>query len=131
MIAFVIDNKVYVGSGNSAPFGGAPSAEFWEYNPNTNTWVRKSNIPTARTDAAAFVIGNKGYVVAGTGNSGNLLNDLWQYNSQTNIWTRKANLLGDKPRTEMVGFSIGNRGYIATGQTTDSTTTKILHRYMP
>ncbi|MCU0436281.1 MAG: IPT/TIG domain-containing protein [Raineya sp.] len=131
MIAFVIDNKVYVGSGNSAPFGGAPNADFWEYTPNTNTWVRKADIPSARTDATAFVIGNKGYVVGGTGNASTLLNDLWQYTPQTNTWVRKANLLRDKPRTEMVGFSIGNRGYIATGQTTDSSTTKILHRYMP
>src|SRR5437870_3933251 len=64
-VGFSIGTKGYIGLGNNY-------IDFWEYDPNTNTWTQKANFAgNARSGAVGFSIGNKGYV--GTGSN---LNDL-------------------------------------------------------
>ncbi|MGC4039868.1 MAG: kelch repeat-containing protein [Flavobacterium sp.] len=67
----------------------------------------------ARSRAASFVIGNKGYV--GTGYDGDdYLNDFWEFDINQGYWSQKANFPG-VPRSSAVGFAIGSNGYIGTG----------------
>ena len=113
-VGFSIGTKGYIGTGNGG-VGAQSYQDLWEYNPTTNTWTQKANIPTTngRRDAVGFSIGNKGYI--GTGNAlGVLLSDFWEYDPVINSWLQKANVPGPT-RTQAVGFSIGTKGYVGTG----------------
>ncbi|MBL0128564.1 MAG: T9SS type A sorting domain-containing protein [Flavobacteriales bacterium] len=112
-----VANRGYVFGGR--PFSNPQSQnEVWEYDPNsTNTWTQKTNFGgTARSAAAAFSIGTKGYICSG--NDGFIidhpLKDLWQFDQETGSWSQKADLDG-QARMWAVGFAIGNKGYISTG----------------
>lgn len=120
-VAFSIGNKGYVGLGvKKSNKDGSDTFmnDLWEYNPDTNTWIRKADFPGGgRWYSAAFTIKDKGYV--GTGLSSfnyetGFKNDMWQYDSVSDTWTQ-LNLAGLPERSRAVGFSIGNSGYIGTG----------------
>src|SRR5207302_641276 len=105
-VGFSIENKGYVG------LGGSGSKDFWEYDPSTNTWTRKTDFGgIGRSDAVGFSIENKGYI--GTG--GGYMKDFWEYGPSTNTWTQKADF-GGLGRSHAVGFGIGNKGYMGVGR---------------
>ncbi len=93
---------------------------FFEWNKNSNIWIRKSDFPgPSRGGMAGFSIGTKGYVFGGQ-EYGNFYTDLWEWDSQTDTWTEKANKSGEG-REYASAFSIGNKGYIVGGYTDLST----------
>ncbi len=115
-VAFVVSNKAYVGTGQTAT---GVSQDFWEFDPAVGgaggTWTAKANFSgVARSFAAAFAIGTKGYLGTGSDAGDNALADFWEYNPSGNSWTQKANF-GGSARFSAVGFSIDPKGYIATG----------------
>jgi N-acetylneuraminic acid mutarotase len=68
-----------------------------------------------RYDAAAFAIGNYGYVT--TGYDGTYQKDFWQYDPATGpkgTWTQKTSFGGQK-RSGAIAFVYGTKGYIVTG----------------
>ncbi|MFI5164719.1 MAG: Kelch repeat-containing protein, partial [Bacteroidia bacterium] len=77
-------------------------------------WKQKANFGgIARSNAAGFSIGTKGYI--GTGSIGtSLRQDFWEYDPATDSWTQKADF-GGGARLAAVGFSIDTFGYIGTG----------------
>src|SRR6185436_3083812 len=78
-------------------------------------WTQKADFGgTPRNYAAAFSIGNKGYVGTGWDSISSITNDFWEYDPMTNTWTQKANFAGPS-RCYATGFSIGNKGYIVSG----------------
>jgi N-acetylneuraminic acid mutarotase len=78
-----------------------------------NSWKRLADFPTIRYKAAAFSIGNKGYV--GTGlTPDSLKNDLWEYDPDKNTWKQMASLPAPG-RQGAVGFSINQKGYLGSG----------------
>lgn len=93
---------------------------FYAYNPETNTWFQTESLGGAigegmeRNVAAAFTIGNKGYIGTGQGNDP-FLNDFWEYNYNTNVWTPKPSV-GGVDRRSGVGFTVSGKGYIGLGQ---------------
>lgn len=77
-------------------------------------WVSRSDFDgVARSNAAAFTIGNNGYVMGGY-DGRDRLNDLWQYDSENNYWIERAAFPGEA-RNSAVAFSIGEKGYVGTG----------------
>jgi len=84
-----------------------------------NTWTQKADFGgIARSYAAGFSIGSKGYV--GTGSSNNpytVYSDFWKYDPATDVWTQVADF-GGTARDWAVGFSIGSKGYVGTGGNT-------------
>ena len=63
--SFVVGNNGYIACGD----GIGLLSDLWEYNTIADTWSQKANFPsTARGDAAAFSICDKGYY--GTGEVG-------------------------------------------------------------
>jgi len=134
-VAFTIGNKAYMGTGlrNYA----TTMNDFWQYNPSTNVWKRKADLPgLSRDGAVGFSIGSKGYIATGRHIESPafppfpLLANLWEYDPATDTWTRKANLPA-ATRQGAVGFSIGNKGYVATGVLADGTLSKELFEYDP
>jgi len=77
-------------------------------------WILKSSFEgVARSEAVAFTIGGKGYIVTGYDGT-KRLNDLWQYDAEHNFWQQKAVFPGTA-RNAAVGFAIDTKGYIGTG----------------
>jgi N-acetylneuraminic acid mutarotase len=112
-IGFSIGTKGYIGTG----YDGNPEKDFWEYDPNTNTWMQKTSLPgSVRNGAVAFVIGNKAYI--GTGwdgiSPGTYLSDFWEFFPDSNTWIQKANIPVNK-REWATAFSIGSKGYAGLG----------------
>ena len=99
------------GSGNNAVYRN----DLWEWDPATDVWTRKADFPRpGRYGAAAFVIGDRGYI--GTGNTSvDVVNDFWEYDQSSDEWTRKADFAG-VPRVSAIGFSAGNKGYLGPSQ---------------
>lgn len=114
-VGFSIGTKGYIGTGLLYSNGGIfYFKDFWEYDPNTDSWTQKADFGgTPRSVAVGFSIGTKGYIGTG-GLDINFYKDFWEYDPLTNNWTQKADF-GGTARTGAVGFSIGNKGYIGTG----------------
>ena len=111
-VSFVINNKAYIGTGET---GTEDFHDFWEFDPQTNAWVRKADLPgEGRRGAMAFTIGSLGYVGTGHSTGTPELNDFWSYNRSSNSWTRKANVPGNG-RAYAPAFSIGSHGYVGMG----------------
>ena len=111
-IAVSLNGKVYVGGG---VFSTNPNVfqDFWEYNPTTNTWVQKGNLPSPRAFATEFVINNKAYMVGGTLGPGSFTNQVHEYDPASDTWTPKAPF----PITanELTSFAINGKGYVGLG----------------
>jgi len=109
-VGFTIGNKGYMGFGADK---NENASDFWEYNPTSNRWTKKTGLPgntihRVEGKFVAFSIENKGYICIGTSN------EFWEYDPGVNNWTRKADFPGEG-RKNAVGFSIGNKGYVGTG----------------
>jgi len=117
-----IGSKGYIGGGRYL-IGTGFTTIFYEYDPATNVFTRKANLPDplgqgGRGGDVSFSIGNKGYWGTGA-NDQNFLsptsyNDFYEYDPSTDTWTQKANV-GGSVRSGGVGFSIGNLGYVGMG----------------
>lgn len=111
---FSINGKGYIGMGeywNGA--GNTYFKDFWEYDPQVNIWTKKADFGgAARSQAAGFSLGNKGYI--GTGAGTGYYKDFWEYDPAMDKWTQKADFAGSA-RTTAVGFGINDKGYIGVG----------------
>jgi N-acetylneuraminic acid mutarotase len=108
---FTINNKVYLG-------GVESNKKFWEYDPATNMWTQKADVPgvtTSRSFATGFAINGKGYVTCGSdGGASTVEEDLWEYDPIANTWTQKANIPGS-PRDGAFCFVVNNKAYVGGG----------------
>ena len=122
-VAFVHANKGYIVTGIN---NGIPVNDFWSFDPSASSWTQLHQIANISTDiyddnyadiirsnAAAFVIGDKAYIT--TGENGALLNSTWEYDFANDLWTSKQAFEG-AARTGAVGFSVSLGGYVATGR---------------
>jgi N-acetylneuraminic acid mutarotase len=111
---FVIGDHAYVGLGFNENIGQPGRlTDFWTFCVDSG-WTQVASFTGApRSNAAAFTIGNYGYV--GTGwDSYNVFNDFYQYDPQQNVWAKKADFPGG-PRYDAVGFGVQGKGYLGTG----------------
>lgn len=118
-VSFAIGGKGYVGTGSEAEGVGHKVSDFWEYDPSTDAWTRKADLPgPVRMFAVGFAIGDKGYL--GTGATepeiveDQRLDDFWEYDPAADEWTRKADF-GGEARIWAAGFSMNGKGYIGLG----------------
>jgi N-acetylneuraminic acid mutarotase len=114
-VAFAIGNKAYVGTGYNRDLDIEELRDFYEYDPETNAWVRISDFAgTARYSSVGFGLNNLGYL--GTGYDGNFYrSDFWQYDPDTDIWLEVASFPGGK-REEALAVVIGSNVYFCTGR---------------
>jgi N-acetylneuraminic acid mutarotase len=124
---FVLNGKIYYGLGVKG-FGGANvtvAADFWEYTPATDTWVKKANHPaipdggsmstsTVTYSLLSFAINGKGYVALGS------LRALWEYDPTANTWTKKNEnhpLGTTSSLQDAFVFVVNGKAYIGGGYT--------------
>lgn len=110
-VAISIRDRGYVGLGQSE---GDVLDDFWEYDPESDTWTQVADFAGGpRRGAAGFSIGGMGYI--GTGYQPRIhLRDFWAYDPETNEWTRVADFGGDGRRGAS-GFALQGKGYLGTG----------------
>ena len=61
-----------------------------EYDPATDTWTRKTDLPEPRYLHTAGVVNGKIYVIAGSPRDMTASNAVFEYDPSTDAWTRKA-----------------------------------------
>jgi N-acetylneuraminic acid mutarotase len=123
--AFVYQNKAYIVAGLDNTI--YPS-DFWSYDPSqpfASAWTQKNAIANVspntfddgytgitRANAAAFVMGVKGYLA--TGDAGSLYKSVWEYDFASDLWTQKSDFeVG--ALTGAVAFTVNSRGFVLTG----------------
>ena len=111
---FVIgDSVMYIGTGT---YGNSSDYfyDFWMYNPEKNSWIRKSDFPGLnRQDAASFSIDGKGYLGSGLSGLMTPTRDFWKYDPVTNEWSAIQSLPVDE--ATLVGFTIDGKSYLGGG----------------
>lgn len=89
MAACAVDGKIYAFGG----LGGLAKVE--EYDPATDTWTSKTDMPTGRSFLECSVIDDKIYVIGGNdseGGWGASLATVEVYDPATDTWTKKADM---------------------------------------
>jgi N-acetylneuraminic acid mutarotase len=114
-VSFVIGDKAYVGTGYNETVQDSRNrlVDFWSFGVDSG-WEQLRDFPgPPRSSAAAFSIGNYGYV--GTGYDGLVAyGDFYRYDPSQNLWNVKSPYPGDA-RYDAIGFSVQGKGYIGTG----------------
>jgi len=113
-VSFSLDGKGYLGTGYNDDLDEEELNDFWEYDPDTDTWTQKADFPGSKRYAAVgFALEGNGYI--GTGYDGNYLKDFWRYDPTSDSWTQAVSLYGSK-RESATAFVINGQAYIATGR---------------
>lgn len=125
----VVNNKIYaIGGLNASGAGVNYYKTVEEYDPATNTWTKKTDMPTARSHIGVAVLGGKIYAIAGYDNSG-VLRTVEVYDPATDIWTsltsaptaRRTNAISVNGKIYVIGGYSGS-DYIKTVEEYDPET---------
>jgi N-acetylneuraminic acid mutarotase len=89
---FAIGPYIYVGGGG---FGvGVPLNAFYRYDPATNSWTPRANLPVPLQGAVGASDGTYGYIACGRTTGGTFTNTLYRYNPSTDTWTALSTVPG-------------------------------------
>jgi N-acetylneuraminic acid mutarotase len=125
---FAVGNAGYVGCGFD---GSYIYDDVWKYDDVNDSWTKlAAHVPQALIFPAAFVSGNKAYVLTGgTAPSGvNEVSNMWCFDPSNATWTPKA-AFGGGIRQCCFAFSNNGYGYAGGGQTNYTTVYKDMWRY--
>jgi N-acetylneuraminic acid mutarotase len=89
----VVNGKIYVIGGEpSEPSGGVGLSSVEEYDPATDTWTIKADMPTGRRDfvGSSAVVDGKIYVIGGW--DGSTISTVEEYDPATDTWRRKGDM---------------------------------------
>ncbi len=84
-----VNGKIYVIGGGTFTVVGLSTVE--EYDPMTDTWTKKADMPTAREALAISEVNGKIYAIGGWDGS-RLLSIVEEYDPATDTWTKKADM---------------------------------------
>jgi hypothetical protein len=82
--------------------------DFWKYDTLNDWWSQIADADIIETYGSAFTIGDKGYIVAGTG-------EMQAYDPATNTWANVAAYPGGQGYASTTAFNISDKGYIGAG----------------
>ena len=90
----VVDGKIYTIGGSPNMVEHDPEIAVVEvYDPATDTWTRKADMPTPRADLTASAVNGKIYAIGGTRHVAvDALPIVEEYDPVTDTWTRKADM---------------------------------------
>lgn len=86
------------------------------YDPATDSWVTKRDMPTARYDFGLVELNGKLYAIGGFNNEGYHLNLVEEYDPKTDTWTQKASMKIRRSKLAVVAlndkiYAIGGSNY--------------------
>ncbi len=92
-MAATVNGKGYVGLGFDLNFHvysdrKAYLADFWMYDPDSDSWSRKADFPSFATDACVSYVSDSNIYVGGGFNGYRFSNELWKYDTHLDKWTR-------------------------------------------
>ena len=119
-----VGGKIYVAGGFDGPTTIGPWLSV--YDPASNTWSAKADMPQARTYAGAHSLGGKLYIVGGRTTAGNDGATL-VYDPATNVWSPLAPMPSRRHFLSAAG--IAGQIYAVGGVTTVTVAT--VERYTP
>jgi N-acetylneuraminic acid mutarotase len=125
--AAVLGGKIYVPGGLDA--GQSHTKSLFRYNPATNAWTRKADLPRAGFGGVSAAIDGKLYVYVPYGPEGNPAAALYRYDPSTNAWTERAQPPGVQ-RSAAVGV-INGKMYLAGGLSVQNQPLATLRVYDP
>ena len=89
----VVDGKIYVIGGTDNLFGWA---DYWStvfaYDPQTDTWARKADMPTGRARLSASAVDSKIYAIGGSPHRDAEVSTVEVYDPATDTWAKKADM---------------------------------------
>ena len=92
----VVNGKIYAFGGVTAggPGGNSVPTALEVYDPATDAWSRKADMPMSRNAATAGVVDGRIYVIGGVVGDleGAALSTVHEYDPETDTWMRKANM---------------------------------------
>jgi N-acetylneuraminic acid mutarotase len=91
-VSLSINGEVYVGGGLDS--AGVLLSDFYMYDPGTNTWTQKANLPVNLGGSACFTVNGKGYLASGASGTGNAISNVYQYDPVLDQWTAEATFPG-------------------------------------
>jgi N-acetylneuraminic acid mutarotase len=102
--SFAIGNRGYVGGG----FGpnSQLKTDFYTYDPETDVWTKRADIPVGGQGVTAFATASYGYILKNK--------ELWRYDPTTNKWASRADYPGEALRQQSA-FVIGAKAYVGFG----------------
>lgn len=114
-VSFSAEGKGYVGLGFNRELDKEELGDFWEYNPDQDTWTKLADFGgTPRYSAVCFSLGSRAYV--GTGFDGDSYNsDFWEFDIASGTWSEIQSYPGEKIERG-ISFVIGDKGYVGTGR---------------
>jgi len=91
--ASAVNGRIYL-------IGGAPGGGQWsqglstveEYDPATDTWTPKADMPTARTYLSTSAVNGRVYAIGGTFGDNSVFSTVEEYDPATDTWTPKADM---------------------------------------
>ena len=118
MKALPVNGKIYVIGGAFWDMVGIPKpfSTVEEYDPVTDTWEKKSDMPTPRAAFAACVVGTKIYAMGGSKTLMDVgMDNVEIYDTLTDSWTKGVNMPGRRwlSYANVIGekiYSIGRNG---------------------
>ena len=110
----VVDGKIYAIAGirEDPQFHFFANVEV--YDPATDTWTRKADMPTATNlQNCASVVNGKIYAIGGNDIQGKFLSTIEEYDPEIDTWTRKADM--PTPRSHLSTSAVNGKIYAIGG----------------
>ena len=85
------NGRIYLAGGFNTADPSSAQITTWEYNPATNTFTPRADLPHAVGSAASGVVAGHLYVAGGHDTSG-VVDLTWDYDIAANTWTPKASM---------------------------------------
>ena len=117
--ASVVNGKIYAIGGSLVDITWTNVSTVEEYDPATDTWATKADMPTRRAYHSTSVVDGKIYVVGGVLNydKGALCPTVEEYDPATDTWTTRADMV-PTPRSSLSTSAVNGRIYVIGGADT-------------
>jgi N-acetylneuraminic acid mutarotase len=111
----VVGRKIYAIGGEKVIAGKiVPFPTIEEYDPATDKWTKKTDMPTARYGLSTSVVGGKIYAIGGFDKDARSLSTMEEYDPVIDKWTKKTDM--PTPRSDL-STSVMNGKIYAIGGT--------------
>ena len=111
----VVDGKIYVIGGTNNIYGWADYwSTVWEYDPATDTWTPKADMPDGRARLCASVVDGKIYAIGGSPHRDSDIATVEMYDSSTDTWIRKADM--PRARCFLSASAVNGKIYVIGGK---------------